>query len=49
MAFYLAWQIEEGKLDYKTVFSAAFFKPYKSDTDNMLIADGRQDLIVDIP
>ncbi|EPR12509.1 hypothetical protein [Ruminiclostridium papyrosolvens] len=49
MAFYLAKRIEASSLDYYTIFSSNFFKPYKADVDAMLIADGRQDLIVDIP
>lgn len=49
MSFYLAQRIEAGKLDYYTIFSSDFFKPYQVDVDAMLIADGRQDLIVPIP
>lgn len=48
MALYLAQGIEEGRLDYKAVFSKERYLPLKSDVDAMLIADGREDLIVPI-
>ncbi len=48
MADYLAWQMEEGKLDYLTMFSKEFFKQYKADTDAILIKDGYEHLIVPI-
>lgn len=46
MALYLAQGIEEGRLDYKTVFTNPKLLPLKEDVDPMLIADGFQDLIV---
>ncbi len=49
MAMYMATRIMAGTLDYYTIFSSAYFKPYKDDVDVILIADGRQDLIVEIP
>ncbi len=48
MAAYLAMRIEAGKLDYKTVFSMAVYKQFQADVDAILIADGRQDLIVPV-
>lgn len=48
MAGYLAMRIEAGALDYATVFSKETYKPYQADVDAILIADGRQDLIVPI-
>lgn len=44
MAAYLAMRIELGKLDYKAVVLK--YSQFKSDIDEILIADGRQDLIV---
>ncbi len=49
MAIYMAKRLMAGTLDYYTIFSSAYFKPYKNDVDMILIAEGRQDLIVDIP
>lgn len=46
MAAYLAMRIEAGKLDYKSVFSQTRFSQYKDDVDLILVADGKQDLIV---
>lgn len=46
MALYLALGIEEGRLDYKTVFTNPKLAPFKSDVDMMLIADGFGNLIV---
>jgi hypothetical protein len=46
MALYLVMGIEEGRLDYKAVFSNSKLLPLKDDVDMMLIADGFQHLIV---
>ncbi len=48
MAAYLAMRIEAGKLDYKSVFSFELYKPFKTDVDAILVADGNQDLIVEV-
>lgn len=48
MAGYLAWRIEIGKLDYYTIFSAEFFKPYKEETDSILKEEGYEHLIVPV-
>jgi hypothetical protein len=45
MAAYLAMRIEEGKLDYKAVVTK--YPQFKSDIDAILVADGKQDLIVE--
>jgi len=45
MAGYLAMRIMDGKLDYKTVVTK--YPQFKSDIDEILINDGRQDLIVE--
>lgn len=44
MATYLAMQILKKKLDYKQVISK--FSEYEEDIDMILIAEGREDLIV---
>lgn len=46
MALYLAQGIEEGRLDYKTVFTNPKLAGLKDDVDAMLIADGHDDKIV---
>jgi len=43
MAAYLAMRIEQGKLDYMAVISK--YSQFKSDIDEILVADGKQDLI----
>lgn len=45
MAAYLAWRIELGKISYKRAIKA--YPQFKEDIDAILIADGREDLIVD--
>ena len=49
MALYMADQLEEGGLDYLALFSIPRWFKFKAEVDAMLIADGRQDLIVEIP
>ena len=46
MALYLADGIEEGRLDYATVMSNPRLSQFKEAVDLILIADGKQDLIV---
>lgn len=46
MSIYLVMGIEEGRLDYKAVFSNPKLLPLKDNVDMMLIADGYQDKIV---
>lgn len=48
MALYLAKGIEEGRLDYKAVFSMTRWASLKEAVDAMLIADGFQNKIVNI-
>ncbi|MFL6562436.1 MAG: hypothetical protein ACJ8MO_40840 [Bacillus sp. (in: firmicutes)] len=45
MAAYLASRIEIGKLDYAAV--VAKYPQFKTDIDLILVADGKQDLIVE--
>ncbi|WP_438348930.1 hypothetical protein ACP8HI_25655 [Paenibacillus sp. FA6] len=40
MALYLAQGIEEGRFDYKVVFTNSKLIPLKDDVDAKLIADG---------
>lgn len=44
MAAYLALRIEQGMLDYALVVGK--YPQFKEDIDEILIADGKQDLIV---
>jgi hypothetical protein len=46
MALYLASGIENGRLDYRTVFSNPKLASLKVAVDAMLIADGFEDKIV---
>jgi len=48
MALYLCDRIEQGKLDYLSVFKISRYLPLKEDVDAMLIVDGFQELIVPI-
>jgi len=48
MALYLTMGLEEGRIDYIHVFTTPKLIPLKADVDAMLIADGREDLIVPI-
>ena len=45
MAEYLALQIIKGKLTYNKVMSK--FSKYKEQIDSILIAEGRNDLIIE--
>ncbi|MGM0971696.1 MAG: hypothetical protein ACQEW2_02430 [Bacillota bacterium] len=44
MAAYFAMRIEDGKLDYTAVVTK--YPQFKEDIDLILVADGKQDLIV---
>lgn len=46
MAMYIAMKIMEGKQDYAAIFSISLYRKYKEDVDAILIAEGRQDLII---
>lgn len=46
MAMYMAEKILQGKQDYARVFSISLYKKYQEDVDAILIAEGREDLIV---
>jgi len=48
MAFYLAGEIEAGRIDYLQAFSNPKLTPVKVAVDAMLIADGFGNLIVPI-
>ncbi len=46
MAAYLALGISEGRLDYTAVVTNPRLAQFKDDIDTILIAEGKQDLIV---
>lgn len=46
MAAYFAMKIMDGSQDYASVFSVSIYKRYQDDVDAILIAEGKQDLIV---
>ena len=46
MAAYFATQIADGKLSYQKVFSIKMWQRYQDDVDEILIMEGKQDLIV---
>lgn len=48
MGAYIALQILKGKMDYKTVLSHPMYSEFKGVVDGILIAEGREDLIVEI-
>lgn len=48
MAMYMAEKILQGKQNYKNIFSISIYKKYQADVDAILIAEGREDLIVTI-
>lgn len=47
MAAYLALGIIEGRLDYKSVVANPKLTKFKDDIDIILVAEGKQDLIVE--
>lgn len=49
MALYLAQGLEEASLSYYLVFTNKHLLPLKELVDAMLIADGRQELIGQVP
>ncbi|HHX69220.1 MAG TPA: hypothetical protein GX708_14370 [Gallicola sp.] len=46
MAMYLAKGIMDSRLDYAAVFSRPIYLQFKDAVDDILIAEGRHDLIV---
>ena len=48
MVVYFAMEIENGGLDYKTVFSIQKYVQFQAGVDAILAADGKQDLIVSL-
>lgn len=45
MALFIANRIVVGQYDYATVMKLSLFAKYKDDVDQILIAEGREDLI----
>lgn len=46
MAMYMAEKIMSGQQSYKKIFSVILYRRYQADVDAILIAEGREDLIV---
>lgn len=46
MALFIADRIIKGQYDYATVMRLPLFAQYKKEVDEILIAEGREDLIV---
>ena len=46
MAQFIAAKIIGGSQDYAQTFAKPFFHKYQEDVDTILIAEGREDLIV---
>ena len=46
MAAYLTMQIMKGNLDYVAVTTHPTWKQFKDDIDAILVAEGKEDLIV---
>lgn len=46
MAMYIAQKILLGRQDYAKVFATFLYRGYQADVDAILIAEGREDLIV---
>ena len=45
MAMFIAQRIMDGTFKYKQIFGFRIYQRYKPDTDAILIAEGREDLI----
>lgn len=45
MAMFIALRLIDGTFKYKKIFGFKRFLVYKEDTDTILVAEGRQDLI----
>lgn len=46
MAMYMAEKIMSGQQSYIKIFSVSIYKKYQDDVNAILIAEGREDLIV---
>lgn len=45
MALFIALRILDGTFKYSKIFSFRIYKKYQEETDAILVAEGRQDLI----
>lgn len=45
MAMFIALRLMDGTFDYKKIFGCRIYKKFQEETDAILIAEGRQDLI----
>ena len=48
MAMFIALRIMDGTFKYKKIFGFEIYQRYKEDTDAILTAEGRQDLIEEV-
>lgn len=48
MAMFIALRLLDGTFKYKKIFGFKKFLVYKDDTDAILVAEGRQDLIEEL-
>lgn len=48
MAMFIALRLMDGTFKYKKIFGFKIYQRYKEDTDAILVAEGRQDLIEEL-
>lgn len=48
MAMFIALRLIDGTFKYRKIFGFKRFLVYKEDTDTILVAEGRQDLIEEL-
>lgn len=46
MAMFMANRIMDGTMNYETIFKFAMYRKYQDDVDAILIAEGKENLIV---
>lgn len=48
MAMFIALRLMDGTFKYKTIFGFNFYKKFQEQTNAILVAEGREDLIEEI-
>lgn len=48
MAMFIALRLIDGTFKYRKIFGFNIYQKFKEDTDAILVAEGRQDLIEEI-
>lgn len=48
MAMFIALRLIDGTFKYRKIFGFEIYQRYKEDTDTILVAEGRQDLIEEL-